>query len=517
MVRNHTTDAYFMSWRLVDVPAAQDQGMQLVPPLFPDRSDAWFVARPANVAPTVRIGPEEILPAARPVFEENRPVELFLYGPGLSATSRIEARVVNEVGRTVAEPTVGIQATIEEDNGFRRLELSPIDLPAGEYSLIMTLAHELGEEILRRALQIEVVPEHDQGTWVTRADGSGATEDRQVVADDGNQERMRKRELRERYRAVLSRVAAGDAHGAQQELARLERQALASPSAKVLRELANAERREVRKLAKLRPSSVAPIALLHRRLERSYVARNDGTLANHARQMVVETAEELARRQPENEFSGALMANVAVDLAQVGASSSARAMLEKTLRLVPGNVPALLSLGFAHERAAEHREAAAVYEKLETIAPEHAEARLRLAINLGRSGREVGAEHRLRDLMNQGVPRWIESLATQELVRLLLDGERTREAEAVLREAMRRLEDEQRLWILLAAVLDDLGRADEATEVLRALPPATRAVSPRARYAEWPDLGKDASPQALADRAEALLPVLEKTLEEISS
>jgi hypothetical protein len=38
---------------------------------------------------------------------------------------------------------------------------------------------------------------------------------------------------------------------------------------------------------------------------------------------------------------------------------------------------------------------------------------------------------------------------------------------------------------------------------MRDLPPATRGVSPRARYAEWPDLGPAASPQHLVERARA--------------
>ena len=68
--------------------------------------------------------------------------------------------------------------------------------------------------------------------------------------------------------------------------------------------------------------------------------------------------------------------------------------------------------------------------------------------------------------------------------------------------------DDQRLWILLAAILEQSNRHGEAIEAMADLPPASRGVSPRARYAEWPKLGVKASQAhltALAAEADSAL------------
>jgi Flp pilus assembly protein TadD len=226
-------------------------------------------------------------------------------------------------------------------------------------------------------------------------------------------------------------------------------------------------------------------------------------LAIHARSMAVSTAEQLAQRRPEDNFATALMVNVAVDLAQSHASGAARDLLQQVLRLDPDCTPALLSLGFSYERAAEHNQAATAYRQLTEVDPGLAEGRLRLAINLVRTGREKEGESMFLDLLSGEPPAWIKRLAAEELVRLLKRTERLSAAEGMARDALAAMPDDQRLWILLAAILDDLERYQESLDAMRDLPPATRGVSPRARYAEWPDLGPAASPQHLVERARA--------------
>lgn len=499
LVRNHAGNAFFMSWSLLEVPAADDPAARLLPPLFPDPDSGWVVARQAGLAAGVEVGAlRTIVPAARPTLVENRPAELFVADHGWGATARIGVRLVNDVGRTVAEPAV--ETTAEEDAGpgFRRLELAPLDLPPGSYTLIMSL-DGAGDEVLRRAAKVVVVAEGGQRAWATAA-GSETVAAAETAAGE-EQQRLRKRELREAYLEALAALAGGDPHGARLAMAGLERRAMVEPSPKALRELTETEQNLVRKLGNAKPASLAPIALLHRDLERSYAARNEGMLASHARVMAVATAEQLGRLQPGNLFPAKLMVNIAVDLAQAMAASAARELLEQALRLEPDHGPALLSLGFSFERAGEHAEAASLYNKLVQIEPEHHEGRLRLAINLIRTGRNQAGEERLRALQQRGAPAWIGALADQELVRLLIATDRPETAEREARAALQRRPEDQRLWVLLASILEDRGRNDEALEALRELPAAARGVSPRARYAEWPDLGVEASQQHLFEEA----------------
>ena len=66
--------------------------------------------------------------------------------------------------------------------------------------------------------------------------------------------------------------------------------------------------------------------------------------------------------------------------------------------------------------------------------------------------------------------------------------------------------------ILLAAILEQSNRHDEAIEIMANLPPASRGVSPRSRYAEWPALGAEASQARLTAQAEEAAPSLKAAL-----
>lgn len=515
MVRNQETGAFFLSWSLVDVPAADDSAARLLPPLFPDPVSGWLVAAQGGGVATVAVGPgRTVLPAARPMLAENRPAELFVNDHGWGADVRVGVRIVNEIGRTVAEPVSELGPAPDANAGLRRLTLSPVHLPPGAYTLILTLDENAGGELLRRAIRVVVVAEHDLRAWATTPGAAGS--DTAEATGGGEQApRMRPRELRDAYLEALSTLAAGDAHGASLALAGIERRALSDPTPKALRELTDTEQEVVKKLAATDPASLAPVALLHRDLERSYTARSEGMLAAHARAMTVTTAEHLGRLRPGGDFSANLMVSVAVDLAEAMASASARNLLERTLRLAPGHGPALLSLGFSFERAAEYHEASLAYGSLVSADPQHREGRLRLALNLVRTGRRQAGEEMLRALLDDGEQAWIEALAAQELVRNLLGDGRTAEAEREVRADLQRRPDDQRLWILLGAILDAEGRHAESVDTLRSLPPATRGVSPRARYAEWPELGFAASRQQLATAAREGLPALGAALAEV--
>ncbi len=498
MVRNHGTGAFFMSWSLLEVPLPGDPSPRLPPPLVPDRAASWVLARQAGVEPLLEVGPgRRILPAARPTLAENRPLELFLGDHGWGPAARVGVRVVNDLGRTVAEPASELEPAAAAGPEFRRVALSPVDLPPGPYTLIVTVDEAAGDGALRQALRIEVVPPQAERSWAAAAEPAA----RAAAEPAAGAARPRGRELREAYLRGLTALAAGDADGARLAVAELERAALSPFTPRGQRELAAAEQKVLAELAAIEPWSLAPVALLHRRLERSYSARSQGPLAAHARTLAVDAAERLGRLQPGNDFSAPLMVAVAVDLAQANAGAAARELLERTLRLEPDCEPALLALGFSLERAAEHQQAAATYGRLVELRPDHHEGRLRLALNLIRTGRRPEGEAGLRGLLGAGTPTWVATLAAQELVRLLIAEERLENAGEAARAALLRTPGDQRQWILLASILHSQGRRPEVLEALRALPAASRGVAPRARYSEWPDLGAAASQSRLGELA----------------
>jgi len=514
MVENNRTGNYFMAWSILTVPAADDFSPQLLPPLFPDPETPWMLARQNGQDPVFGLGNEPgVLPAAKPTLVENQPAEVYLGGGGWDEGGVIEIRILNEIGRTVFEPLVRFADPPYGDFQYRKIALPPVDLPPGEYSLVVTLSDEMVGEVLRRATRLTVVREGEARGWAEGgeaaidAGGSISSEDSEAY------QKISKKDLRAAYHRALRPLGDGDAVAARQQVAELERRAVAGSSRTTLSTLSEAELAVAKALAKANPTCLMPLALLHRDLYRGYSARREGLLSSHARKLAITYAEELGREKPYFGFSEGLMVNFASDLAQSGASGAARGLLEQALRLNRGYRPAMLSLGFSFERNSEYLEAASTYQRLVDTHPGFDEGRLRLAINLIRTGREEAGEELLRGLLGSGASPWVEAIAAQELVRLKAEKIKLLpEAELEVRAALELLPNDQRLWILLASILERLGRHDEAIEALSDLPPAGRGVSPRARYAEWPALGVRASQSHLNDRASEAVPALKAAL-----
>jgi len=513
MVENIETGNYFMSWSILTLLTADDPEPQLLPPLFPDPDTPWVVVRQNGGEAAIAVGGgAEILPAARPTLMENQSAEIYLGGGGWDPAAVVEVRILNDLGRTVSEPLVEFSGTPVGDFQFRRAVLTPVDLPPGEYSMIVTLADEKASEVLRRPIQLTVVREGDLKGWAGEDDPDLTVGVNEATDDRENAQKVSKKEVRAAYRQALRPLGDGDAVTARRMVAELERRATAVASRTAVSTMSEAEYAESKVLAKANPICLMPLALLHRDLYRGYAARREGILASHARRMAITYAEQLGRAKPYNGFSEALMVNIASDLAQAGSSSAARNLLESALQLNPGYRPAMLSLGFSFERASEYLEASKVYQSLVYTHPTFDEGRLRLGINLIRIGRDGAGEKLLKDLLQNGARPWIEAIAAQELVRLLVQRGQGSEAEREVRAALERMPDDQRLWILLAAILEQSNNHDEAIEIMANLPPASRGVSPRARYAEWPALGVKASQARLTARAAEADPALKAAL-----
>ncbi len=512
MVRNQRSAAFFMSWSLLELPSGDDVGPQLLPPVFPDPGAGWLVTRQAGVDATVTLGPGAVLlPSARPTLREDEPTEIWLGGGGWDPGARVGVRILNALGRTVSEPVAQMADSAVGRFAFRRGSLTPVDLPPGDYTLIVTLTDDQTSEVLRRALPIVVVGQGGAAVWAARESeeaGAAAPVERSAAPLP----KISKKEMRTTYRQAMAALGDGDSVAARRTLAELERSVLADFSAKALKDLGEAEYAESKELAKSDPYALMPMALLHRELYRSYNARGEGTLAIHARRITISFAQQLARLKPGNGFSEGLMVNLAADLAQMGASSAARELLEQALLVSPGYREAMLALGFSYERNGVYLEATTAYRRLVDAHPSFDEGRLRLAINLVRTGRDSDGLELLEGLVESDARPWVQAVAAHEMVRYQVENGRFEDAERLVRRALEFNPNDQRLWVLLAATLEQTNRHDEEMSIIGALPPPSRGVTPRARYAEWPAVGVRASQATLTARAAEAMPALRAAL-----
>jgi hypothetical protein len=288
MVQNKANSSYFMSWSILALPVAEDHSPRLLPPLFPDPETPWTVARQygEDIAFAVDEG-GEILPAAKPRLVENRSAEVYIGGGGWDESAIIEVRILNEIGRTVSEPLVRFGDPPVGGFQFRRISLPPVDLPPGEYSLVVTLADENTGEVLRRATRLTVVGEEETRGWAGA--GDPANIDGASASGEGSEagKKLNKKEIRAAYRRALRPLGDGDAVTARRLVAKLERRLVVGNSWAAESTLSEAELAEARALAKKNPTCLMPLALLHRDLYRGYSARREGLLSSHARKMAI--------------------------------------------------------------------------------------------------------------------------------------------------------------------------------------------------------------------------------------
>ncbi len=311
-----------------------------------------------------------------------------------------------------------------------------MDVPPGNYTLVVTVSNDQTETVVRRALPVVVVREDDPPVWTGASRMPAPAVDPAVETEGSSRAKIKKGQARDLYRQALVLLGGGDSVGARRAVADLERSAFAGSGMNAGKVLGEAEYAESKTLARINPECLIPMAFLHRELYRGYAARHEGELAAHSRRMAITFAEQLARLEPENGFSESLMVNMAADLAQTGASSGAHELLERTVRLNPDYRAALLSLGFSNEQNGEYFDAAMTYRRLVQAHPGDDEGRLRLAVNLIRIGDNEEGIEILTSLLDEGVVPWVQTIAAQELVRFLVDTGETDEAEQTVRAAL---------------------------------------------------------------------------------
>jgi tetratricopeptide (TPR) repeat protein len=324
------------------------------------------------------------------------------------------------------------------------------------------------------------------------------------------------------YRSALSRLAAGSAADAVEAVAALERRTAADAGVP-----ARAAERGVTAvldgIAGRDPEALLPAILLHVELFRRHrEARDLARTDDHA--AMVERA---AALYAQGVGTPAARAAAAEALAAVGLAlledqrrTSARRLLMRGLEIDPDNVSILLGLASDRERYADYPEAVALLERLVAVAPDSEEGRLRLAINLRRTGRRRDAAERLTALTRDPAASWAAEIAYQELARTRLAEDDAAGAAALLREGLGRFPESERLRLQLAFALDRGGDPAAArrmvAELARRPPAAPAAGTSRLRYNRSPEAEPALALAALRERADQRLPQLAAALDALA-
>jgi tetratricopeptide (TPR) repeat protein len=511
VVRARGSDRFFLSRRQLTVRRdPPPEGFELAP-VFTDSGGGWLTVHQAGGSPGFTIDRMDgVAPAALPVLVEGRPTEFFLVTE-VEQLPTIDARFLDRAGRILAEYTLEVTPGDAQRTRMVRALLPVVDLPPGAYSLVLEARTRASGDVVRYSSPVVQAASDGPATWIVDRRAPASAGSQTAVADDSGT-RFRKKRARNTYLEVLRLLAAGDSTAARRRLMTLERTA---DSHGVLRALRRIEDSVASSLAARDPKALLPVALLHHQMVRRYVARSEFVLAEYSRAVAADRAAQIAAFGGDTGFASALLVNIAGDMARTASPTLAREYLARALSIDPAFRPALLALGTIQERSSDYEEAVKSFTKLVDNHPTATEGRLRLAVNLARTGRTRKAEFQFRSVLGGTASPWIRAVATQEYAQMLLSEGRREDAHDLLAGESSVLAEDQRLRVLLAYLADGAGRPMESVEYILHIPAASSGISPRAQYTEWPDLGAEASAVALRAGAGAAMPEFTRAVQSL--
>ena len=502
IVRNRETGRFFLARRDLDMGDDLSSRPFLLPPLAAEPEGRWVVAGQHGIDPEAlleKIPGLDSWPAALPAWRSSEALKLVLGFAGQNERPRVSAHLVDPSGLPMPDPELMIGEEVATVGAvvFRRATVAGADVPQGPYRLQLVLGDADSGETISQSLPVVIYERAERLTWTDPAaprrsrPGPLPSQVEAVVIADAPDEAVRTA-----YTDALRLWSRGEVIDARRRLAGLERPLAGGDLSDPWRRVFAAERTTILDLAADLPASLVGVAMLHRNMYGWYMARRDTDLAEHSWQMAAMIAREarsIEGWQPPPGFSECLLLDLATKLAAAGNLRSTKVALEAAAKIAPGSAAPQLGLGALYERTGDPSDAVDALQKLVRDHPENLEGRLRLSVNRRRLGAEKAAERLLRGLLEPSAPRWIRTLAYQELGGLLVSEGRVGEAVELLREGVRRIPDNQRLRILELHALDLAGRSQEADSVVKALGEriSQQSTSPRYRYSRWPDLDGD--------------------------
>ena len=321
------------------------------------------------------------------------------------------------------------------------------------------------------------------------------------------------------YREALGRLGAGDHEAALAALGKLEAAALGSePSVSDVEALWRGELQVIRDVLPERTEVLVPILMLHHDAYLAYRDQHRPLLARHARVAAEELTDVYARRADTAEAKSIAsqvltsLAGYVLDAAMIGPGGN---LLLRALDYDPRNTDAMLGLGAIEEKVGRYPQAIERLRRLLEVDPEHAEGRLRLALNLRRSGATEEADRLLGELARSRTD-WLGQLACEESAAVLADQAKLTEAIAFLRGAVERFPSSERLLVHLSYLLERSGHREAALAAAERAGAGGAAHSqehtPRVLNTRWPPRELACLRRALGEAASQRLPIVAAAL-----
>ena len=500
LVRNTATSEVGLRMLPLSVPEFGQSQNILLPPLVAEPAGAWLQARGAGIASPPPGLSFEALPSARPVFSPSEVISLRVPAWKVGG-GELQIEVRRPGGARVA--TFPLKIASREPSGAPGLELlaATVQLKGveeGVYELGIASASRGSDESALSTSFVLLEKGSGGQVWAAltaprrsrTANAGAATQAARAAAPKGK--RTRKIDagpVREGYRAALRHLAQGHRETARDALLDLQLKTLTGDKPAISDDLVDVELDVAADLARQDPESLVPVLTLHQVLYREAVGNASFLLSTHNRELIFRLVDLYAERSgsPEGKIRAArFLMGLAAEMIWTAPPSLRARVFQQILAYDNKQEAAILCLAVDAERQGRYADAV-VY--LQRLGPDHAEARLRLAVNLARLGKMQDARKILRELSGpEAKPEpWQLAVAWQETARLQLAAGDLDGAEKTLREGLQRLPEDDKLAVQLGLVRDlrkDPRGARDAVADLGKTPGAGGAA--RHRYNQLP-------------------------------
>ncbi len=308
-------------------------------------------------------------------------------------------------------------------------------------------------------------PDDPFGGAVTATDVSG-----QVKRPTGRQADLD--EIQSRYRKILAAWAEGQTAVAAVDLMALETSVVFDEDPTTRKRLLKAEQAVIHEVGAANLETLVPIAMLHHESYRRYLlagARGHAVVLGHARAMTRDLAI-LYHEQSGSEGAALVSSRILTSLGgllqQAAQQVPAAEMFQLAAGMDPRNTAAMLGLATVFEKNARYEASVETLRLLMAADPDHAEGKLRLAVNLHRLGQTPEASTLLQGLAGSSADDWIVALAAQELAGIHREKGNLDAARQVLEAAVERFPNDPRFYVQLASVLDRAGQSRSAQDLM---------------------------------------------------
>lgn len=506
LVRRRTTGQLFLAE--VRIPGPDTGDRQRAVAVFPDSSAGWERVFPPSSEPAyevsqgIAIDGARRVPLGRPVVDAGARVRFFVVPwHGAANDARLVAKLRHARGMVVDAGGVSVTRTSDPQAGYSSLEVewTVAETDPGEYALELSFSDasagivvppvpvvvRQGENSDRAMnwVALPASPAADSGAVEAFPSLLAGTADDQLAAYTGALKHCAENRWKEGVGQVLALETSAVSPAAQRSL----QPAAATPRPD---DLLRIEVAAAVAIARRTPEAFAPLLKLHHDVFIEWRRRGDASGQAHALRLTA-TLAEAARRSGSRvakEAASAVLSSLADAVSNLSAPSEAVALFRAALEADPGHVPSHVGLAVIAEWYGRYDDAAEMLREVVGDSEGAAEGRLRLGINLLRTGNPSDATAMLVSCTRTPSPAWIRALAFEELAVHLLDAGRTADAQRLLAEATAALPDDETLVLLLAYSYEAQGTPAGGRAVLGVLDRAraeTYNETPRMRYARW--------------------------------